>query len=167
MATRSEWGMRKHPATIISAMNYSIKKKTGTTRTQQAVQHAQQREHQWRRWRTIRRLRGVSPHAHWASFHKCDDHTHISWLKFWAHFTSIHGHQHGALSLTRPSPLSASSFSSCQSPPSSSTSSCSLCSSWRRTWQTCAAPPRTRVRTLLTSSSRLQYMLWLVTWSPD
>ena len=50
------------------------------------------------------------------------------------------------------SPLSTSSSSSCLSPSSSSTWSCSLSSSTRRTWQTCAAPRRTRVRTLLTSS---------------
>ena len=48
-----------------------------------------------------------------------------------AFHTSIHGHQHGALSLIRP--LSTSSSSSCLSPSSSSTSSCSLSSSTRRT----------------------------------
>ena len=36
---------------------------------------------------------------------------------------------------------------------SSSTSSCSRSSSTRRTWQTCATPGRTRVRTLMTSST--------------
>ena len=51
------------------------------------------------------------------------------------------------------SPLSTSSSSSCLSPSSSSTSSCSLSSSTRRTWQTCAAPLQTRVRTLMTSST--------------
>ena len=50
--------------------------------------------------------------------------------------------------LDSTSPLSTSSSSSCLSPSSSSTSSCSLSSSTRRTWQTCAAPRRTRVRTL-------------------
>ena len=49
--------------------------------------------------------------------------------------------------LDSPSPLSTSSSSSCLSPSSSSTSSCSLSSTTRRTWQTCAAPRRTRVRT--------------------
>ena len=52
------------------------------------------------------------------------------------------------LSWIRPSPLSTSSSSSCLSPSSSSTSSSSLSSSTRRTWQTCAPPRRTRVRTL-------------------
>ena len=55
--------------------------------------------------------------------------------------------------LDSTSPLSTSSSSSCLSQSSSSTSSCSLSSSTRRTWKTCAAPRRTRVRTLLTSSS--------------
>ena len=44
-------------------------------------------------------------------------------------------------------------------PPSSSfTSSCSLSSTTRSSWQTCAAPRRTRVRTPWTSSSPLQVM---------
>ena len=30
---------------------------------------------------------------------------HTSWLKFWAHFTFIHGHTHGALSLIRLLPF--------------------------------------------------------------
>ena len=71
---------------------------------QQAAHHAQQCEHQWRRW--LRRLRGAS---HALSLHALRIvpqllmiTPHTSWLKFWAHFTSIHGHQHGALSMIRP-----------------------------------------------------------------
>ena len=73
--------------------------------------------------------------------------------------SAFHSHLHvihvcgGCLSLTRPSPLSTSSSSSCLSPSSSSSSSCSLSSFTRRTWQTCAAPRRTRVRTPRTSST--------------
>ena len=46
-------------------------------------------------------------------------------------------------------------FSSCQSPSSSSTSSCSLSSTARRSWQTCAAPLQKRVRTPLNSFTSL------------
>ena len=48
--------------------------------------------------------------------------------------------------LDSTSPLSSSSSSSCLSPSSFSTSSCSLSSTARRIWQTCAAPRRTRGR---------------------
>ena len=51
------------------------------------------------------------------------------------------------------SPLSFYSSSSCLSPSSSSTWSCSLSSTTRRAWQTCAAPLQKRVRTPWTSSS--------------
>ena len=86
-------------------------------------------------------------------FHSCDCLTlHIPWLKFSAHFhTSIYGHQHGALSLTRPLP-SSFTFSSCPSPSSSSTPSCSLSSTTRSSWQVCATPLQKRVRTPRTSS---------------
>ena len=56
------------------------------------------------------------------------------------------------------SPLSTSTFSSCLSPSSSSTSSCSLSSTTRRSWQTCAAPLQKRVRTPWTSSPLPQFM---------
>ena len=58
---------------------------------------------------------------------------HTSWLKFWAHSQS-------------------SSFHSCLSPSSSSTSSCSLSSSTRRSRQTCAASLQKRLRTPWTPS---------------
>ena len=72
---------------------------------------------------------------------------------FHIHLHAIH--VSGCFSLTRPSPLSTSSPSSCPSSfPSSSTSttSCNQ-SSTRRTLKTCATPRRTRVRTLMTSST--------------
>ena len=60
-------------------------------------------------------------------------------------FIVIHGHTHGAFSLTRSLP---SSFTgpSCLSPSTSSTTSCSLSSTTRSSWQVCATPPQKRVR---------------------
>ena len=144
------------------AMNYSITKKIGTTRT--TTSRTQSRTPMttltqctctWTiAWRTCTESARI---AHCSTVG--DDHMHTSWLKFWALFTTIiHGHPHGAFSLIRPSPLSAVSSSSCLSPSSSTTSSCSLSSSARRTWQTCAAPRRTRVRTPWTSPTLRQVM---------
>ena len=62
------------------------------------------------------------------------------------HFV-IHGHIHGAFSLIRPLP-SPFSFPSCLSPSTSSTTSCSLSSTTRSSWQVCATPPQKRVRAL-------------------
>ena len=67
------------------------------------------------------------------------------WLKSWALSHSIHGHPHGAFSLTRSLP-SSFSFPSCPSPSASSTTSCSLSSTTRSSWQVCATPPQKRVR---------------------
>ena len=86
-----------------------------------------------------------------------DDHTHTSWLKSWAlsHSSMVINRAH---SPWLASPLSTSSSSSCPSPFSSSTSSCSLSSSTRRAWHSCAAPLQKRVRTPWTSSTAPQIM---------
>ena len=52
---------------------------------------------------------------------------------------------HGAFSLTRSLP-SSFTFPSCLSPSTSSTTSCSLSSTTRSSWQVCATPPQKRVR---------------------
>ena len=90
---------------------------------QQLERHAQhaahnaQQVHQWRRW--LRRLRGahhacVSAHsAH--CFTLDDDTAHLLLAQVLSPFIVIHGHTHGAFSLTRPLP-SSFPFSSCPSP---------------------------------------------------
>ena len=54
--------------------------------------------------------------------------------------------------------LSTSTFSSCLSPSSSATSSCSLSSTARSSWQTCAAPLQKRVRTPWTPSPLTHFL---------
>ena len=65
-------------------------------------------------------------------------------------FIVIHGHTHGAFSLTR-SLLSSFTGPSCFSRSSSSIPSCSLSSTTRSSWQVCATPSQKRVRDTLTS----------------
>ena len=72
---------------------------------------------------------------------------HTSWLKFCAHFISSSLVINMAHSPWLVSPLSTSTSFSCLFPSSSSTSSCSLSSTTRSSWQTCAAPLQKRVRT--------------------
>ena len=136
--------------------NYSITSKTGTTRT--STSRPPSRTPMTTLTSTIA-WRTCTESAHTALlFHSCDCLTlHIHGSSPERFHISIHGHPHGALSLTRFS-LSTSASSSCLSPSSSSTSSCSLSSTTRRTWQTCAAPLQKRVRTPWTSSSLPQVM---------
>ena len=75
---------------------------TGTTRTT----CSSQARHQWRRWHNaLQRTRDVHAlklHAHFVP--QLADTAH-PWLKFWAHSHSIHGHPHGAISLTQLLPF--------------------------------------------------------------
>ena len=64
--------------------------------------------------------------------------------------TFIHGHHHGAPSLTHFS-LSTSTCSSLSFPSTSSTPSCTLSSTTRSSCKACATPPTRRVRTPTTS----------------
>ena len=80
---------------------------------------------------------------------------HTSLAQVLSLFIVIHGHTHGAFSLTRPLP-SSFTFSSCPSPSSSSIPSCSLSSTTRSSWQVCATPPQKRVRTPWTPSPLTQ-----------
>ena len=84
--------------------------------------------------------------AHSAHCSTLDDDTAHLMAQVLSPFIVIHGHTHGAFSLTRSLP-SSFTFSSCPSPSSSSTPSCSLSSTARSSWQVCATPPQKRVRT--------------------
>ena len=114
------------------------------------VQHAaHQARHQWRRWHiapALQRTRGVHAlrlHAHLCS--TLDDDTAHLMAQVLSPFIVIHGHIHGAFSLTRSLP-SSFTFSSCPSPSSSSSPSCSLSSTTRKSWQVCVTPLQKRVR---------------------
>ena len=84
--------------------------------------------------------------AHSAHCSTLDDDTAHLLAQVLSPFIVIHGHTHGAFSLTR-SLLSSFTFSSCPSPSSSSIPSCSLSSTTRSSWQVCATPLQKRVRT--------------------
>ena len=87
-----------------SAMNYSITSKTGTTRTTTS------RTTSTTPMTTLTQCTCTSTVA-WRTCTESARIAHLpqpvmitlahSWLKFWAHFTSIHGHPHGALSFIR------------------------------------------------------------------
>ena len=134
------------------AMNYRITSKTGTTRTTTSSSSCTTTSTPMT---TLTQCTCTSTDA-WRTttctepariVHSCDD-TRTPHGSSPEHFhISIHGHQHGALSLIRLLPFSSTS-SSCLSPSSSSTSSCPLSSSTRSAWQTtCAAPLQKKVRT--------------------
>ena len=77
--------------------------------------------------------------------------SHTSLAQVLSLFTFIHGHHHGAPSLTRFS-LSTSTCSSLSPFHSTScTPSCTLSSTTRSSWKACATPPTRRVRTPTTS----------------
>ena len=78
-----------------------------------------------------------------ALIHTLDDTAHLIGSSPEPHFV-IHGHIHGALSLTRPLP-SSFIFPSCHLRLLLPTS-CSLSSTTRSSWQVCATPPQKRVR---------------------
>ena len=82
--------------------------------------------------------------AHCSTFD--DDTAHLIGSSSERIHTSICMVIHGALSLIRPLP-SSFTFPSCPSPSASSTTSCSLSSTTRSSWQVCATPPQMRVRT--------------------
>ena len=84
--------------------------------------------------------------AHSAHCSTLDDDTAHLMAQVLSPFIVIHGHTHGAFSLTRSLP---SSFTcpSCPSPSSSTIPSCSLSSTTRSSWQVCATPPQKGVRT--------------------
>ena len=84
--------------------------------------------------------------AHSAHCSTLDDDTAHLMAQVLSPFIVIHGHTHGAFSLTRSLPSSFTCHS-CQSPSSSSIPSCSLSSTTRSSWQVCATPPQKRVRT--------------------
>ena len=84
--------------------------------------------------------------AHSARCSTLDDDTAHLLAQVLSPFIVIHGHTHGAFSLTRPLP-SSFAFSSCPSPSSSSIPSCSLSSTIRSSRQVCATPLQKRVRT--------------------
>ena len=84
--------------------------------------------------------------AHSAHFSTLDDDTAHLMAQVLSPFIVIHGHTHGAFSLTR-SLLSSFFCPSCPCPSSSSIPSCSLSSTTRPSWQVCATPPQKRVRT--------------------
>ena len=84
--------------------------------------------------------------AHSAHCSTLDDDTAHLMAQVLSPFTVIHGHTHGAFSLSRSLP-SSFTFSSCPSPSSSSIPSCSLSSTTRSSWKVCATPPQKRVRT--------------------
>ena len=94
--------------------------------------------------------------AHRAHCSTRDDDTAHLMAQVLSNHIVIHGHTHGAFSLTRSLP---SSFTgpSCPSQSSSSIPSCSLSSTTISSWQVCATPPQMRVRTpeLLHLSRRL------------
>ena len=90
-------------------------------------------------------------------FHSLMMTPHTSWLKFWAHFIVTHGHNHGRSPWLDLS-LCTSTSSSCLSPSPSYTWSCSLSSTTRSSWQTCAAPLQKRVRTPWTLSPLTQFV---------
>ena len=119
----------------------------------QHADHNAQQVHLWRR--SHQRLRGAyramsvhiertDPHLWW--------HRTPHWLKSWALSHSIHGHIHGRTLLDSTSPffLYSSFF---LSPSPSSTTSCSLSSTTRSSWQVCAIPLQMRVRTPWTCST--------------
>ena len=84
--------------------------------------------------------------AHSAHCSTLDDDTAHLLAQVLSPFIVIHGHTHGAFSLTRP--LNSSfTFPSCPSPSTSSTPSCSLSLTTRSSWQVCATPLQMRVRT--------------------
>ena len=121
-----------------SVRSTTASSQTGTTRTT----CRSPAQHQWRRWRTeLRRSRGAHASQWWLS------HTH-SWLKFWAH-SHFHPRSYSWAHLFDSTSPFSSACSPCLSPSSSSTSSCSLSSTTRSSWQTCAAPLQKRVRTPL------------------
>ena len=84
--------------------------------------------------------------AHSAHCSTLDDDTAHLIAQVLSPFIVIHGHTHGAFSLTRPLP-SSFTFPSFLSPSTSSTTSCSLSSTTRSSWQVCATPLQMRVRT--------------------
>ena len=83
--------------------------------------------------------------AHSAHCFTPDDDTAHLMAQVLSPFIVIHGHTHGAFSLTRSLP-SSFTFPSCLSPSTSSTTSCSLSSTTRSSWQECSTPPQNRVR---------------------
>ena len=84
--------------------------------------------------------------AHGAHCFTPDDDTAHLMAQVLSPFIVIHGHTHGAFSLTRSLP-SSFTLPSCPSPSTSSIPSCSLSSTTRLSWQVCATPPQMRVRT--------------------
>ena len=84
--------------------------------------------------------------AHSAHCSTLDDDTAHFMAQVLSPFIVIHGHTHGAFSLTRPLP-SSFTFPSCPSLSTFSTTSCSLSSTTRSSWQVCATPLQMRVRT--------------------
>ena len=138
-----------------NTMNYSITRKTGTTRTtcsspsttpMTTLTHCTCTSTD--AWRTCTETARIFvPQLWWHIAH--------SWLKSWALWSHPSAWTSMAHSLLFASPFS-STPSSCLSPSSSSTSSRPLSSTTRRTWQTtCAAPLQKRVRTPWTPSPPL------------
>ena len=84
--------------------------------------------------------------------------SHTSLAQVLSLFTFIHGHHHGAPSLTRL-PLSTSTCSSLSSFPSTScTPSCTLSSTTCSPWKACASPPTRGVTTPTTCPPPSQVM---------
>ena len=145
MATTKTKATVKYMRTSVRRTTASSQTTTGTTRTTSSPQCTTSTQ-MTTLTSTIAWCTSCIELAHSAHCSTLDDDTAHLMAQVLSPFIVIHGHTHGAFSLTRPLP-SSYTFPSCPSPSTSSTTSCSLSSTTRTSWQVCATPLQMRVRT--------------------